>query len=57
MTQAPTRKFYDLRDGRISALHYGDTSAPIRLVMLNANGFNGYAYKTILDWRGIVMAL
>jgi len=49
----PTRKFYDLRDGRISALHYGDTSAPIRLVMLNANGFNGYAYKTILEPLGV----
>jgi len=49
----PTRKFYRLRDGRISAVHFGDTSAPIRLVMLNANGFNGYSYKTILEPLGV----
>ena len=49
----PTRKFYDLRDGRISAVHFGDVSAPIRLVMLNANGFNGYSYKTILEPLGV----
>lgn len=50
---APTRKFYDLRDGRISAVHFGDTTAPISLVMLNANGFNGYSYKTILEPLGV----
>lgn len=50
---APTRKFYDLRDGRISAVHFGDISEPIRLVMLNANGFNGYSYKTILESLGV----
>ena len=50
---APTRKFYDLRDGRMSAVHFGDTSAPIRLVMLNANGFNGYSYKSILEPLGV----
>ena len=48
-----TRKFYDLRDGRISAVHFGDMSAPPRLVMLNANGFNGYSYKTILEPLGV----
>ena len=50
---APTRKFYDLRDGRISAVHFGDMSAPPRLLMLNANGFNGYSYKTILEPLGV----
>lgn len=49
----PTRKFYDLRDGRISAIHFGDISGPIKLVMLNANGFNGYSYKTILEPLGV----
>jgi len=49
----PTRKFYDLRDGRISAVHFGDTSAPLCLIMLNANGFNGYSYKTILEPLGV----
>ena len=50
---APIRKFYDLRDGRISAVHFGYTAAPIRLIMLNANGFNGYSYKTILEPLGV----
>ena len=48
-----TRKLYDLCDGRISAVHFGDMSAPPRLVMLNANGFNGYSYKTILEPLGV----
>ena len=49
----PIRKFYDLRDGRISTLHFGDVSTPVKLVMLNANGFNGYSYKTILQPLGM----
>ena len=49
----PERKFYDLCDGRISAVHFGDMSAPVRLIMLNANGFNGYSYKTILEPLGV----
>ena len=49
----PFRKFYDLRDGRMSALHFGDSSQPPRLVMLHANGFNGYSYKTILEPLGV----
>ena len=50
---APTRKLYDLRDGRISAVHFGDTTQTPRLLMLNANGFNGYSYKTILEPLGV----
>lgn len=50
---APNRKFYDLRDGRISAVHFGDTAQTPRLLMLNANGFNGYSYKTILEPLGV----
>ena len=50
---APTRKFYDLRDGRISAVHFGLTSNPVKLIMLNANGFNGHSYKTILEPLGV----
>jgi len=49
----PIRKFYDLRDGRVSAVHFGDTSTSPKLVMLNANGFNGYSYKTILEPLGV----
>ncbi|WP_051279898.1 alpha/beta hydrolase [Hellea balneolensis] len=52
MNPTPTRKSYELRDGRISAVHFGDTSKPPQLVMLNANGFNGYSYKTILEPLG-----
>ena len=52
-SQTPIRKFYDLSDGRISAIHFGDISTPIKLVMLNANGFNGYSYKTILEPLGV----
>lgn len=50
---APTRKFYDLRDGRISAVHFGRASNPVKIIMLNANGFNGYSYKTILEPLGV----
>lgn len=50
---APTCKFYDLRDGRISAVHFGDTSQQPQLIMLNANGFNGYSYRTILEPLGV----
>jgi pimeloyl-ACP methyl ester carboxylesterase len=52
-TQRPIRKFYDLRDGRISAIHFGDMSNPPKLIMLIANGFNGYSYKTILEPLGV----
>lgn len=33
----------------MSAVHFGDIAAPIELIMLNANGFNGYSYKSILE--------
>lgn len=49
----PARKFYDLRDGRISAVHFGLKSNPVKLIMLNANGFNAYSYKTILEPLGV----
>ena len=48
-----TRRLYDLRDGRISAVHIGDTSKPVRVVFANANGFNGLAYRTILAPLGV----
>lgn len=47
------RRFYDLRDGRISAVHLGDMSTPIRIVFANANGFNGLAYRSILEPLGV----
>ncbi len=45
----PQRRFYDLPDGRISAVHFGPNHTPPQLVMLHANGFNGYAYRSILE--------
>lgn len=50
---APTRNFYDLSAGRISAVHFGLTSNPVKLIMLHANGFNGYSYKTIIEPLGV----
>ena len=50
---APTRRSYELRDGQISGVHFGDVSQPVQLVMLNANGFNGYSYKTLLAPLGV----
>ena len=49
----PSREFYNLRDGRMSAVHFGLASNPLKLVMLNANGFNGYSYKTVLEPLGV----
>lgn len=48
-----TRCNYTLRDGTLSALHFGSTSEPVRLVMLHANGFNAQAYTSILEPLGI----
>ena len=42
------RRLYSLDEGEISALHFGDTSKPISLVFLHANGFNAQTYRTIL---------
>ncbi|MEP6342033.1 MAG: alpha/beta hydrolase [Maricaulaceae bacterium] len=43
------RRFHDLRDGQISAIHCGDLSRPIELVFLHGNGFNGLTYRHILE--------
>ena len=47
------RRFYDLRDGRISAVHYGLSSNPVKLVFANANGFNALSYKAVLEPLGV----
>jgi len=47
------RKNYTLRDGMLSALHFGDTSEPARLVFLHANGFNAQSYRAVLEPLGI----
>jgi len=42
------RQSYALRDGTLSALHFGDMSEPVRLVFLHANGFNAQIYRSVL---------
>ena len=43
------RRTYDLPDGQMSAVHFGRTSNPLKLVFLHATGFNALAYKTLLE--------
>lgn len=43
------RRFYDLNDGQISALHFGPKDQVIKLIFLHANGFNAQTYRVILD--------
>ena len=43
------RRFYDLDDGQISALHFGPKDQPIKLIFLHANGFNAQSYRAILE--------
>ena len=47
------RRFYDLPDGRMSALHFGDFSEPPEIVFVNANGFNGLSYRAVLEPLGV----
>ena len=47
------RKNYSLRDGNLSALHFGNISDPVRLVFLHANGFNAQSYRAVLEPIGI----
>lgn len=44
---------YPLRDGALSALHFGDVSEPVQLVFLHANGFNARAYRLVLERLGV----
>lgn len=53
MTHEIDRRFYDLRDGSMSAVHFGDTCQPPRVVFANANGFNGQSYRSILEPLGV----
>jgi pimeloyl-ACP methyl ester carboxylesterase len=47
------RRSYDLPDGKISAVHFGRTSNPLKLVFQHATGFNAFAYKTVLEPLGV----
>jgi len=44
---------YPLRDGTLSALHYGNMTEPVRLVLLHANGFNAQSYRAVLAPLGV----
>jgi len=50
---ASQRREYDMPDGTMSAVHFGRTSNPLKLIFLHATGFNGYAYKSILEPLGV----
>ena len=43
------QRIYALRDGDLAALHFGNTSEPVRLVLLHANGFNARTYRAVLE--------
>ena len=43
------RRTYQLRDGTLSTLHFGNVSAPVQLVFLHANGFNAQAYRAVIE--------
>ncbi len=47
-----------LGNGTVSAVHFGPIDTPVKLVFLHANGFNGLAYRSILEGLGVhVIAL
>ncbi|MGB6317771.1 MAG: alpha/beta hydrolase, partial [Litorimonas sp.] len=47
------RVFFDLPQGRLSALRFGDADAPVRLVFCHANGFNARSYRAVIDPLGV----
>lgn len=48
-----TRRDYTVPGGTLSAVHFGRLSNPVKLVFLNANGFNAYAYRSVLAPLGV----
>ena len=44
-----SRKFYDLPDGQMSAVHFGDSDAPPQMVFIHGTGFHGLAYRSLLE--------
>ena len=50
---APVRKDYALTHGTLSAVHFGRTSNPLKLVFLHANGFNAMSYRAVLQPLGV----
>jgi pimeloyl-ACP methyl ester carboxylesterase len=38
-----------MKEGALSAIHFGDMSKPVQLLFLHANGFNAQTYRTVLE--------
>ena len=53
MPSSIDRRFYDLPDGRLSAVHFNAKAGSPRIVFANANGFHGLAYRQILEPLGV----
>lgn len=47
------RENYDIKGGTLSALHFGDETQPVKLVMLHANGLNAQSYRGLLEPLGV----
>ena len=47
------RREYAMPDGTLSALHFGDTTQPVKLMFLHANGFNALSYRALLEPLGV----
>ena len=44
----PRRVEFQLKDGALSALEFGDPSRPVEILFAHANGFNAQTYRTVL---------
>jgi len=44
----PRRVAFQLKDGALSALAFGDPTRPVDIVFAHANGFNALTYRTVL---------
>jgi len=49
----PVRESYALKDGNLSAVHFGRRANPLKLVLLHANGFNAMSYRQVLEPLGV----
>lgn len=47
------RVSFDLKDGTLSALRFGDADAPLRLIFCHANGFNAQSYRGVIEPLGV----
>jgi len=50
---APVRRHYELTDGTISAVHFGRTENPLKVVLLHGNGFNAMVHRRVLEELGV----